>query len=56
MFIEELEEDKVEEQHFVEAQTMQKDTKEENVVEVKELHFWRKVLKFQTLSDSCGHR
>jgi hypothetical protein len=35
MFIEELEEDKAMEQHFVEAQKMQKDAREENVVEVE---------------------
>jgi hypothetical protein len=34
MFIEKSEEDKVVEQHFVEAQAMQKDAGEENVVEV----------------------
>jgi hypothetical protein len=26
------------------------------IVEVEELHFWKNVLKFQTLNDSCGHR
>jgi hypothetical protein len=56
VFIEESEEDKVEEQHFVEAQTMQKDAKEDNIVEVEEIDFYRNVLKFQTLSDSCGHK
>jgi hypothetical protein len=35
MFIEESEEDKVVAQHFVEAQAMQKDAREENVVEVE---------------------
>jgi hypothetical protein len=32
MCIEELEEDEVEEHHFVEAQIMQKDAREENLV------------------------
>jgi Ser/Thr protein kinase RdoA (MazF antagonist) len=36
--IEELEEDKAEEQHFVEAQIMHKDAREENIV-VKEEHY-----------------
>jgi RecB family endonuclease NucS len=36
MFIEESKEDKVVEQHFVEAQTMQKDAREENIIEAKE--------------------
>ncbi len=36
MFIEELKEDEAMEQHFVEVQTMQKDAREENVVEVGE--------------------
>ncbi len=35
MFIEELKENKVVDQHFVEEQTAQKDTGEENVVEVE---------------------
>jgi hypothetical protein len=35
VFIEELEEDKVVEQQFVEAQVEQKDAREENVVEAK---------------------
>jgi hypothetical protein len=36
MCIEESEENKVEEQHFVEAQTMQKDVREENGVAKEE--------------------
>jgi hypothetical protein len=36
MFIEKSKEDESMEQHFVEAQIMQKATKEENVVEVEE--------------------
>jgi hypothetical protein len=34
--IEELEEDEIEEHHFVAAQTLQKDVKEENVVPQEE--------------------
>jgi hypothetical protein len=34
--IEELEENKAEEQHFVEAQIMYKDAREENVVSIEE--------------------
>jgi hypothetical protein len=37
--IEESKEDKVEEHHFVEAQTMQKDAREENVVAQEEQLF-----------------
>jgi hypothetical protein len=37
--IEESKEDKIEEHHFVEAQTMQKDAKEENVVAQEEQLF-----------------
>jgi len=36
MFIEELEDDEGVEQHFVEEQTMEKDTREENIIEVEE--------------------
>jgi hypothetical protein len=36
MFIEELKEDKVMEHHFVEAQTLQKGVRGENIVEAKE--------------------
>ncbi len=36
MCIEESEEDEAEKQHFVEAQTMQKDVREENIVAKKE--------------------
>jgi hypothetical protein len=39
MCIEESEEDKVEEHHFVEAQTVQKDAREENVVTQEEQLF-----------------
>jgi hypothetical protein len=35
VFIEELEDDEVVEQHFVEAQIAQKVTREENVIEAK---------------------
>jgi hypothetical protein len=45
--LEESEENEVEEQHFVEAWTMQKDTREENVV-FKKKHLSKKVqLKVQ---------
>ncbi len=36
MFIRELEEEEAMEKHFVEAQIVQKDLREENVVEAKE--------------------
>ncbi len=36
VFIEKSEDDKVVEQHFVETHTMQKDAREENIVEVEE--------------------
>jgi hypothetical protein len=36
VFIEELEEDEAVEQHFVEEQTMGKDTWEENIIKVEE--------------------
>jgi hypothetical protein len=36
VFIEEPKEDKVVEQHFVEAKIVQKDAREDNVVEVEE--------------------
>jgi hypothetical protein len=36
MFIEELEDDERVEQHFVEEQTMEKDTREANIIEVEE--------------------
>jgi hypothetical protein len=36
MFIDESEDDEAVEQHFVEAQTMEKDTREENIIKVEE--------------------
>jgi hypothetical protein len=36
VFIEELEEDEAVEQHFVEEQTTEKDTREENIIKVEE--------------------
>jgi hypothetical protein len=36
VFIEDSEEDKVVEQHFMEAQITQKDAREDNIVEAKE--------------------
>jgi hypothetical protein len=36
VFIEESKDDKAMEQHFVEAQIVQKDVREENIVEVEE--------------------
>jgi len=36
MFIVASEDDEVEEQHFLEAHTMEKDTTEENIIEVEE--------------------
>jgi hypothetical protein len=45
MCIEELEEDKDEEHHFMEAQIVQKDTREENVVAQEEQLFTKIQLK-----------
>jgi len=36
MFIKESKDDKVMEQHFVDAQRMEKDTREKNIIEVEE--------------------
>jgi hypothetical protein len=36
VFIEELEDDEMVEQHFAKEQTMENDTREENIVEVEE--------------------
>jgi hypothetical protein len=45
--IQELEENEAEEHHFVEAQTVQKDTREENVVVQKKQLFTKVQLKIQ---------